>query len=64
MHARVFAIMVFLAAIRECDVFLMGCGVCACVVVLRAFKLIGKISSLQVTLFWGKNILRLDFESF
>lgn len=61
MHARVFAIMVFLAAIRECDVFLMGLGVCACVVVLRAFKLIGKINSLQVKLFWGKNILRLDF---
>lgn len=61
MHASVFAITVFLAAIRECDVFLMGCGVCACVVVLRAFKLIGKINSLQVKLFWGKNILRLDF---
>lgn len=61
MHAGVLATMIFLAAISECDVFLMGCGVCAGVVVLRAFKLIGKISSLQVKLFWGKNILRLDF---
>lgn len=41
------ATMAFLVTIRECDTFLVGCGVCACGVGLRALKIIGENKQLE-----------------